>query len=352
MDPVVATVTILLLAVIAFISGKIPIGLVAVGVALALFLTGVLPLQQALAGFGDPTVLFIASLFVVSEALDSTGVTAWVSQKVVGRAGAGRGRLTLVVCVLVAALAAFISINGAVASLLPVVVILALRARITPSKMLIPLAFAASAGSLLTLAGTPVNPIVSEAAAAAGARAFGFFEFALVGVPLLVATVLFMVVFGHRLLPERTPDRFGVSPVDPSRAASDLRDSYGVALDTAALFTASEGVAEVMIPPRSSLIGRHVFAGMTTRDESLVILAVRRGERGDEVRPGVASADQVATPTGYTIRAGDAVLVQGPWDALERYVASPDVIPVTSTQSLRRAVPLGLTLPRRYPFTP
>ena len=87
MDPVVATLVILVLAVIAFVSGRVPIAVVAVGVSLALFLTGVLTLPQALAGFGDPTVLFIASLFVVSEALDATGVTAWAGQQVIGRGG-------------------------------------------------------------------------------------------------------------------------------------------------------------------------------------------------------------------------------------------------------------------------
>ncbi len=76
-DPVAATLGILGFAVLGFLSNRIPIALVATGVALALFLTGILSLPEALAGFGDPTVLFIASLFVVSESLDATGVTAW-----------------------------------------------------------------------------------------------------------------------------------------------------------------------------------------------------------------------------------------------------------------------------------
>ena len=73
MEPVAVVLTILGLAVVAFMSNRVPMGVVALGVALALWATGILTLEQALAGFGDPTVLFIAALFVVSEALDSTG---------------------------------------------------------------------------------------------------------------------------------------------------------------------------------------------------------------------------------------------------------------------------------------
>lgn len=335
MDPAGWTFLILALAVIAFVSGRIPLAIVSLGVALALWATGVLTLSQSLAGFGDPTVLFIASLFVVSESLDATGVTAWLGQQVVARAGRGRVRLTVVFGAMVAVLAAFISINGAVAALLPVVVVVAVRAKIVPSKMLIPLAFAASAGSMLTLTGTPVNIVVSEAAAAAGGREFGFFEFALVGVPLVILTILTVALGGDRLLPARTPEHFAEAP-DPSEHARTLRKSYDVDLSTGALFSVNDGVAEVLIAPRSSMIGRTVCAGMTTRDEDLVILAVRRGE--DD---GPNASRGTGVTGALVLQPGDAVLVQGPWAALQRYTASPDVIAVTPPQSLQRGVPLG-----------
>ncbi|CAI9391172.1 SLC13 family permease [Microbacterium sp. T2.11-28] len=336
MDPAAWTFVILGAAVVAFVSSRIPLAVVALGVAVALWATGVLTLPEALAGFGDPTVLFIASLFVVSEALDATGVTAWLGHQVITRAGTGRRTLTVIVVLLAAALSAFISINGAVAALLPVVVVVAVRAGIVPSKMLIPLAFAASAGSLLTLTGTPVNIVVSDAAAAAGGRAFGFFEFALVGLPLVVLTTVVVVLLGDRLLPVRVAERLLSAAPDPRDHARVLRSSYDVDLDTGTLFSAREGALEVLVAPRSPLIGRTVCAGMTTRDENLVILALRRGEEdGPNASRGTAVAGSL------TLRAGDAVLVQGPWDALERYAASPDVIAVTPPQSLQRAVPLG-----------
>jgi di/tricarboxylate transporter len=336
MEPASWTFLILGAAIIAFVTSRVPLAVVAIGVALALWATGVLTLPEALAGFGDPTVLFIASLFVVSEALDATGVTAWLGHQVITRAGTQRRTLTGIVALMAAALAAFISINGAVAALLPVVVVVAVRAGIVPSKMLIPLAFAASAGSLLTLTGTPVNIVVSDAAAAAGGRGFGYFEFALVGLPLVLLTTLVVVVLGGRMLPERTPEHFGDVAPDPQAHARTLKESYDVDLDTGTLFSAREGVLEVLVTPRSHLIGRTVCAGMTTRDENLVILGLRRGE---EDGPNTSRGTGVAG--SMTLQAGDAVLVQGPWDALDRYAASPDVIAVTAPRSLQRAVPLG-----------
>ncbi|MCR2783343.1 MULTISPECIES: SLC13 family permease [unclassified Microbacterium] len=335
MDPVIATFVILGLAVVAFISGKIPIAIVAIGVPLGLWVTGIQTLPEALSGFGDPTVLFIASLFVVSEALDATGVTAWVGQQVITRAGSNPRRLLVIVGSMAAVLTGFISINGAVAALLPVVVVVAVRAGIVPSKMLIPLAFAASAGSLLTLTGTPVNPVVSQFALTAGGREFGFFEFALVGVPLVALTLLVVATLGPRLVPERSPDRLGAAP-DPSEAARSWRESYDVDLSTQSLFSVREGVAEVLVAPRSSLIGRRVWPGMTTREEDLVILAARHGRaEGQNASRGSGGVGQL------TLQAGDALLVQGPWAALERYTHSPDVIAVTPPHALRRTVPLG-----------
>ena len=138
---------------------------------------------QALAGLGDPAVIFIASLFVVSAGLDASGVTAWAGQILVAGAGESRARLLFLIMLIVALLTALISVNGAVAALLPVVVVTAIRLGLPTSQLLMPLVFAAHAGSMLALTGTPVNVLVSEAAEDAGVGPFGYFEFAMVGDP-------------------------------------------------------------------------------------------------------------------------------------------------------------------------
>ncbi len=325
MDPIAITLTILVVSVVAFMSNRIPVGVIALAVAVALWATGVLTLQQSLAGFGDPTVLFIASLFVVSEGLDATGVTTWAGQKVIGAAGKNPRKLLVLVMLLVAGLTALISVNGAVAALLPVVVVVAVRAGLAPSRMLLPLAFAAHAGSMLALTGTPVNIIVSEAAIDAGERAFGFFEFGLAGVPLVIGTLLFTMAFGDKLVPLRTAS---LMPRDLSDHARVLRTQYELSTPSSELIDASGGVAEVVIAPRSSLIGLTVFPGMCTPSGDLVILAVQR--KGEEIEGPEA-----------TLAAGDTLLLEGSWAALDEHTADPDVLVVDSPELLRRTVPLG-----------
>ncbi|MEJ1153985.1 SLC13 family permease [Microbacterium marmarense] len=325
MDPVITTLIVLVIAIIAFVSNRVPLEIVAVGVALALWATGILTLPEALSGFGDPTVIFIATLFIVSESLDSSGVMAWAGQWVIGRAGTKRSKIVVVISLLVAVVSAFISINGAVAALLPLVVVVAARAGIAASKLLIPLAFAASAGSMLTLTGTPVNIVVSDLAASSGGRAFGYFEFALVGIPLLMGTIAIVLLLGPRLLPDRPAVAV---PVDLVRHARLLRSHYEVTLDTAAIINATDGVSEIVVPPRSPLIGQRVAPGMAVPGEALVVLAVRRG-------------DDVIKDKEVIVRAGDALLMQGTWDELVRNSEQPGVLSVDPPRALRRSVPLG-----------
>ena len=309
--------------VVAFVVDILPVAVVAVGSALLLWATGVLELRAALAGFGDPAVLFIASLFVVSESLDATGVTAWAGQRLVARVGKSRARLLVLLLLLTAALTALISVNGAVAALLPVAVLTTLRLQRSPSQILLPLAFAAHAGSLLTLSGSPVNVIASEFTDDAGAGTFGYFSFALVGLPLLAGTIVLVLLFGERLLPHRQP-RSGSR--DFSEHARTLVEQYG--LDKGAeLLTRRHGVAEVVVPPRSQLVGDFAFPGMVTESGDLVVLAVQR--KGEDLSRETALA------------IGDTLLLQGAWGALEERLDDPEVLVVDRPEHVRRQVPLG-----------
>jgi di/tricarboxylate transporter len=320
-----STITFIVLAavVVVFVTDRLPVAVIAVGTALSLWATGVLDLNAALAGFGDPAVIFIASLFVVSESLDATGVTAWAGQKLIARVGESRTRLLVLTLLLVAVLTALISVNGAVAALLPVAVVMAMRLRRSPSQLLLPLAFGAHAGSLLTLSGSPVNVIASEFADDAGAGSFGYFSFAVTGVPLVLGTIAVVVLFGERLLPHRTP-RGGSR--DFSRHARTLVQQYGLDEETE-LLTRQAGVAEIVIPPRSELVGNTAFAGMVTESGDLVVLAIQR--RGEEL-PGEA-----------VLAVGDTLLLQGTWGALEEQLDGSEVLVVDQPHIVRRQIPLG-----------
>lgn len=327
MNHIVVTFTILAVVVVVFVSGRVPVGAVAILASLSLYFTGVLDVAQVVAGFGDPTVLFIASLFVVSEGLDATGVTTWLGQKLIARAGGRRSRVLVLMMLLVAVLTALISVNGAVAALLPVVVVMAVRLEHPPSQLLMPLVFAAHAGSLLALTGTPVNVLVSEAAQDAGVGRFGFLEFALVGIPLVVGTGAIVVLFGARLLPHRTPSSM---PLDMSVLARSLVEQYEDLDGAHKLYSREHGVAEVVIPPRSPLIGMGAFPGMTTPSGDLVIAAIQRN--GEDLGP---AENRLAS--------GDALVLRGSWTALDQHLAAPEVLVVDPPDAVRRqTVPLGL----------
>ena len=320
-----STITFLVLGavVVLFVADRFPVAVVAVATSLSLWATGVLDLNQALAGFGDPAVLFIASLFVVSESLEATGVTAWAGEQLVARVGQSRTRLVVLLLATAAFVTALISVNGAVAALLPVGVVLGIRLRRSPSQLLLPLAFGAHAGSLLTLSGSPVNVIASEFSHDAGAGSFGYFSFALVGLPLVAGTIAVVVLFGERLLPHRSA-RAGSR--DFSEHAQTLIEQYGLDADED-LLTRRSGVTEVVIPPRAELVGDVAFPGMVTDSGELVVLAVQR--KGE-------------TLSGETVLAvGDTLLLQGTWSALEERLDDPDLLVVDEPQLVRRQLPLG-----------
>ena len=324
MDPIVITFVILGLAVVVFVWNRIPVSVVAVGVALSLYATGVLTADQALAGFGDPVIVLIAALFVVSEGLDATGVTTWAGQQLVQRAGTKPSRIVFLVMLLVAVLSALISVNGAVAALLPMVVVLAVRIHQPPSRLLMPLAFGAHAGSLLVLTGSPVSVLIVEYLVGAGEEQVGFFEFGLVGIPLLVGTLLITVLFGRWLLPSRVPE---YATRDLSSHAQTLARQYELADGAKPTLTSEKGLAEVVIPPRSALIGEVAFPGMVTESGELVVVAIQRG--GEEL-------------ARTTLQVGDVLLLQGTWGALDANTADPNVLVVDAPSTIRRqAAPLA-----------
>jgi len=220
---------------------------------------------------------------------------------------------------LVAVLTALISVNGAVAALVPLAVVMAVRLGRPASQLLMPVAFAAHAGSLLVLTGSPVNVIVSGAAEDAGVGRFGYFDFAFVGVPLLIGTIAIVVLFGERLLPQRTPR---IIPRDFGDHARTLVEQYDLDVGAGQLMSRRSGAAEVVIPPRSALIGESVFPGMVTDSGDLVVVAAQR--RGEDLLPPAELA------------AGDTLLLQGAWGALEEHLADPDVLIVDAPARVRR----------------
>ncbi|SDL63055.1 SLC13 family permease [Kriegella aquimaris] len=202
---------ILTITIVLFIWGKFPPDVVALISMLALYLFGILDLTETLSGFSNPTVIMIAALFIIGEGLSRTGWTALAGQKFVAWAGKSIPKLLVIVTLGSSVLSGFVSNTGTVAALLPVTVSAAWNAGTLPSKLLMPVAFGSNTGGLLTLTGTPPNIIVSNALIEKGMDGFSFFEFGLIGLPLLIIAILYFRYIGYRLLPSHKTDNRTIS---------------------------------------------------------------------------------------------------------------------------------------------
>lgn len=200
-----STVLIILgLTILLFIWGKWPPDVVALISMVCLFLTGILTAEEALSGFSNPTVIMIAALFIIGDGLSRTGWTAIAGQRFVQWAGKSIPKLLVIITLGASILSGFVSNTGTVAALLPVTVSAAWNAGTLPSKLLMPVAFGSNTGGLLTLTGTPPNIIASNTLIENNMEGFSFFEFSLIGIPLLILTIVYFRYIGYRLMPSHT----------------------------------------------------------------------------------------------------------------------------------------------------
>jgi di/tricarboxylate transporter len=405
---IVITLSIIAAAMVLFVWNRVPAAVVAVCASLALYFTGILTMHETLAGFGDPVVVLIAALLAIATGLEIAGVGAWAGQLLIRHTGNNEIWRIVAIMIVAAVFSALIGMNGAVAAMLPVTMVVAVRTGMPPSRLMIPLAFGCLTGAKLTLLGTPVNVIATTQADEAGFGHIGFFEWSVLGVPLLAGTIILTIIFGRSLLPER---RGKSIPADLSAHAQTLVEQYrledglhhfrvrstspyigrprievdltnytglhlvalldgrgmtplrrdqiaegdlilvrgsaeaagrlaadmhlAIRQDGAAppiadvLLGPGSGLAEVIIPLRSKMIGQSFFPGMTTEDGGLMVMAIQRGgsELGQQPIP---------------LHAGDHLLLQGTWKALDQYLSDPKVLVVDSPEVVQKqAVPLG-----------
>lgn len=193
---------ILVITIGLFVWGKFTPDIVALISMLSLFLTGILDSTETLSGFSNPTVIMIAALFIIGEGIAQTGWTALAGKKFVEWAGKSVPKLLVIITFGAGVLSGFVSNTGTVATLMPLTISSAWSIGTLPSKMLMPVAFGSNTGGLLTLTGTPPNIIASNALLEAGFEGFSFFEFALIGIPLMLIALVYFRYIGYKLLPE------------------------------------------------------------------------------------------------------------------------------------------------------
>ncbi|HHO8491376.1 TPA: SLC13 family permease [Klebsiella pneumoniae] len=202
MEPITITLCLLVFAIIMFVWEKVPLAVTSMVVCVALVLTGVLDLKQAFAGFIDSNVILFVAMFIVGGALFETGMANKVGGVITHFAKTEK-QLIFIIMVVVGVMSGFLSNTGTAAVLIPVVIGVAAKSGFTRSRLLMPLVFAAALGGNLSLIGAPGNLIAQSPLQNIGSG-FGFFEYAKVGLPMLVCGILYFLTIGYKFLPNNS----------------------------------------------------------------------------------------------------------------------------------------------------
>lgn len=250
---IAVTLLLLLVAIILFATEKLPVDVIGIILVISLILTRVLTVPQAVAGFGNDVVITIGGLFVLVGGLIKTGLVDLIGRRISKLAGDNEFILTSLIMIMAAAAAAVLKNTTTTAMLLPVVLGLAAKAKIPPSKLLMPLAFGAILGGSCTLIGTSTNLAVSGAIQRYGQEPFSMFELAPVGVITFAVGLLYMLLFGRRLLPSRG-------------GGSSLTEQYPI----------REYITEVLVLPESGLVGKTLDEAQMNTDLELNVLGIVR----------------------------------------------------------------------------
>lgn len=276
------TLGILLAAIVAFATGRWRPDAIALFALIVLLGTGIIDPRAGLAGFGSPVLVAMAAVFVVSAALERVGLAAAIGRRIFRLAGRSELLLILAFGTAGGLLSGFMNSMGAIAVLLPAATATAREARISPSKLLLPLALGARLGGNLTLIAGPSNLIASEALARAGSRPLTLFELLPLGAAFLVVGMAFIALIGRRWLPD--------VPLIERPTPGRLMDLYRL----------KERLFEIRIPDDSSLAGKSIAESDLGRAFGVTVVSIARENR----RIVAPSRDE-------RLMAGDMLLVEG-----------------------------------------
>lgn len=277
MSAIAITLILLAVAIILFASEKLPVDVVGILLVVALVLTQVLTVQEAVAGFGNDIIITIAGLFILVGGLIKSGLVDLIGRRLHKIAGNNELVLTALIMTVAAIGASVLKNTTTTAMFLPVVIGLAAKAKIAPSRLLMPLAFGAILGGSCTLIGTSTNLAVSGAIVRYGYEPLSMFELTAVGALIFAVGMFYMLLFGRHLLPRRGGE-------------DSLTEQYQM----------REYVSELLVMPYSPLVGKTLGESNISTDLELTVLGIVRGEERI-VAPG---ADE-------RIQRRDSLIVEG-----------------------------------------
>ncbi len=274
------------LAAILLVSERLRPDVIGILVALTLGITGVITAEQAVSGFSQSAVITILSVFILSEGLERTGVTAWLGSRILQLAGPRERRLIGALTLTSAGLSTFMNSIAAAAILVPPAMGISRRAQIRPSRLLLPLAYGALLGGTATLL-TTANIIVSTTLAQAGYAPYGLLDFLPIGAPLVIAGAALLIWLGPRLLRQR----------DVASEIARLRPAQG---ELVSVYNLTDGLSTYGVPASSSIIGQSLGALGWGRDLGLTVLGILHRGRW-----------KLAPDREMRLQAGDVLLLEG-----------------------------------------
>ena len=286
-------------AVVLFAWEKIGPDIVAIMVLIMLALTGLVSTNEAFSGFSNPAVVTVWAIYIISEGLFKTGVADYLGAHILKLAGASESRLIAAIMLIVGFMSSFMNNIGATAVLLPAVMGISRKTKISPSKLLIPLSFASLMGGNMTLIGTPPNILASGILMQyTHTESFRFFDFLPMGIVLLTSGILYMVVIGRHFLPETS-------------VKEDLARSYQI----------RDYATELTILPDSPLVGKTIEESRFGEDYDLTIISKLNKSPITRISPQLSSTRRLVSRSlpvrsSETIAANDVFLVKGSLETL------------------------------------
>ena len=299
---------ILLVTTVCFAVSRFRSDLVALCSLLALFLTGVVTVSEALAGFSSTVVVMLAVLFIVGEGISQAGLAGKAGNLLVKMTGNSEFKMLIFVMLMVAVLGSFISNTGTVAILMPVVVSLSMKMNVHPGKLLMPLAFGASMGGTLTLIGTAPNLLARDALINHGFPGLSFFDFTAVGIIILFVGIAYMWFIGRKLLNKPYEKK---SKIADTISVSELLRHYQI----------DENLHYVQVPAGHDIVGKTLRDLKWPGRFNITVLKVRKKSTAKPLPflSGNGFSQALASPS-YELEAEDILLIYADTSSLKGFL--------------------------------